>query len=56
MASTLGPWLENRTVLVAAHRLGLVGRVDRTLALAGGRLVDANGAPVPLREPIGARR
>jgi thiol reductant ABC exporter CydD subunit len=56
LAETLGPWLEGRTVLVAAHRLGLVGRVDRTLALAGGRLVDANGAPVPLREPIGARR
>lgn len=56
MASTLGPWLENRTVLVAAHRLGLVGRVDRTLALVGGRLVDTGPTGAPFAEPIGARR
>ncbi len=56
MASTLGPWLENRTVLVAAHRLGLGGRVDRTLALVGGRLVDTGPTGAPFAEPIGARR
>ena len=33
----LEPWLEGRTVVVAAHRSGLVGRVDRTLSLDGGR-------------------
>ena len=55
LAQTLGPWLESRTVLVAAHRLGLVGRVDRTLALVGGRLVPLGEADKLRREPIGAR-
>jgi ATP-binding cassette subfamily C protein LapB len=46
----LGPWLENRTVVVAAHRHGLVGRVDRTVTLVGGRIVEvANSAPGTLR-------
>ena len=40
----LTPWLEGRTVVMAAHRGGLVGRVDRTLTLVGGRLVET--APV----------
>jgi len=52
LAKTLGPWLESRTVLVAAHRVGLVGRVDRTVALVGGRLVEEEGEP--RLEPIGA--
>jgi ABC-type multidrug transport system fused ATPase/permease subunit len=55
LAETLGPWLESRTVLVAAHRLGVVGRVDRTLALAGGRLVGVDEADARLLEPIGGR-
>jgi thiol reductant ABC exporter CydD subunit len=55
LAQSLGPWLERRTVLVAAHRLGLVGRVDRTLTLIGGRLVKAGEADEPRLEPIGAR-
>ena len=55
LAETLGPWLESRTVLVAAHRLGVVGRVDRTLALAGGRLVRADEAEARFLEPIGGR-
>jgi ATP-binding cassette subfamily B protein len=55
LAETLGPWLENRTVIVAAHRLGLVGRVDRTLALVGGRLLRVDKADMPVFEPIGAR-
>jgi thiol reductant ABC exporter CydD subunit len=36
----LTPWLEGRTVVMAAHRGGLVGRVDRTLTLVAGRLVE----------------
>ena len=32
----LDPWLEERTVVVAAHRPELVGRVDRVLELAAG--------------------
>ncbi len=55
LAQTLGPWLESRTVLVAAHRLGLVGRVDRTLALVGGRLVQAGEADRLRLKAIGAR-
>ena len=35
----LEPWLEGRTVLMAAHRSGLVGRVDRTVTLVAGRAV-----------------
>ena len=56
LAETLGPWLESRTVLVAAHRLGLVGRVDRTLALVGGRLAGVDEADVLVFEPDGARQ
>lgn len=54
LAETLGPWLEGRTVVVAAHRLGMVARVDRALVLSGGRLFEAGGAPVSLRDPVGA--
>ena len=42
----LEPWLEGRTVLMAAHRGGLVGRVDRTVTLVGGRAVVVDGAGV----------
>jgi ABC-type multidrug transport system fused ATPase/permease subunit len=42
-------------VIVAAHRLGLVGRVDRTLALADGRLVGVDEAADPAFVPIGAK-
>ena len=52
---TLGPWLDSRTVLVAAHRRALVGRVDRTIDLVGGRLVPADEAGTCLLEPTGAR-
>jgi thiol reductant ABC exporter CydD subunit len=45
MRDALGPWLEGRTVVVAAHRRGLVGRVDRTVTLVGGRIVEVEGAP-----------
>jgi thiol reductant ABC exporter CydD subunit len=55
LRDALGPWLESRTVLVAAHRRALVGRVDRTVALVGGRLVPADEAGARLLEPIGAR-
>ena len=39
LRTLLAPWLEGRTVLMAAHRGGLVGRVDRTVTLIGGRVV-----------------
>jgi thiol reductant ABC exporter CydD subunit len=38
LRETLGPWLENRTVLLTAHRRGLLGRVDRIVELNGGHL------------------
>jgi thiol reductant ABC exporter CydD subunit len=40
LRTSLSPWLEDRTVVVAAHRHGLVGRVDRTLRLVGGHLIE----------------
>ena len=55
LAKTLGPWLESRTVIVAAHRLGLVGHVDRTLVLIGGRLFGSDDVGDPASVPIGAR-
>jgi len=54
LAETLGPWLESRTVLVAAHRLGMVGRVDRIAVLSAGHLVVGDGTDP--RQPIGASR
>jgi ABC-type bacteriocin/lantibiotic exporter with double-glycine peptidase domain len=49
LSESLGPWLDGRTVVLAAHRDGLVGRVDRTVTFVGGLLVEiANGShPVP---------
>ena len=44
LRTRLEPWLEGRTVVVAAHRGGLVARVDRTVTLVAGRLVDATAA------------
>ncbi len=37
LRSSLGPWLEPRTVLVAAHRPELVGRIDRVVTFGGER-------------------
>ena len=39
----LAPWLDGRTVVMAAHRGGLVGRVDRTVTLVAGRVVETAG-------------
>lgn len=36
---SLAPWLEGRTVVVAAHQRSLLDRVDRVVRVAGGRLV-----------------
>ncbi len=47
LRALLEPWLEGRTVLMAAHRGGLVGRVDRTVTLVAGRAVDTTTAGVP---------
>ena len=45
LRTALEPWLEGRTVVMAAHRGGLVGRVDRTVTLVAGRPVE----PAPAR-------
>ena len=34
LAAALAPWFDGRTVLVAAHRPALVGRIDRVVTLA----------------------
>ncbi len=52
LSASLGPFLEGRTVLIAAHRRGLVGRVDRVVTLAG---VERPRPPVPVAL-TGARR
>jgi thiol reductant ABC exporter CydD subunit len=39
LRALLAPWLEDRTVVMAAHRGGLVGRVDRTISLVAGHAV-----------------
>ena len=55
LGASLGPWLEGRTVVVAAHRRGLGGRVDRTVALVGGRLLHVPTTGTHLPAPIGVR-
>lgn len=35
LGDALAPWFEGRTVVVAAHRPQLVGRIDRTVAIGG---------------------
>jgi ABC-type bacteriocin/lantibiotic exporter with double-glycine peptidase domain len=40
LSQSLGPWLDSKTVVVAAHRGGLVGRVDRTVTFVGGHLIE----------------
>ena len=47
----LTPWLEGRTVVMAAHRDGLVGRVDRTVTLVAGRVVEAGPGPTTYSAP-----
>ncbi len=42
LRDTFGPWLESRTVLVAAHRPELVARLDRVVRLGTAALVDAD--------------
>ena len=42
LRSTLATWLDGRTVLVAAHRPELVGRIDRVVTL-GGEITGAEG-------------
>lgn len=52
LREALAPWLESRTVLVAAHRPELVGRIDRIVELpvAGGNGSTSTGT-VGLRSP-----
>lgn len=40
LRESLGPWLDQRTVVMAAHRGGLLRRIDRTVTLVGGHLVE----------------
>jgi thiol reductant ABC exporter CydD subunit len=54
LRDALGPWLDGRTVVVAAHRRGLVGRVDRTATLVGGQIVEVGSASPQGTRPIGA--
>jgi thiol reductant ABC exporter CydD subunit len=53
----LDPWLEGRTVLVAAHRTELVGRIDRVVALPGPE-EPGSGAAVdgPGPSPVGVKQ
>jgi ABC-type multidrug transport system fused ATPase/permease subunit len=51
LRASLGPWLDARTVLLAAHRTEIVARVDRLVALP--LPGPAETAPVP--GTIGAR-
>ena len=63
LRGALTPWLEGRTVVMAAHRGGIVGRVDRTIALVAGQTVPdgmpAVGTPEHdpdrVHDPHGAR-
>lgn len=43
LRASLGPWLESRTVLVAAHRPELVSRLDRVVRLSIGTLRPQRG-------------
>ncbi len=54
LRDALSPWLEGRTVVVAAHRSGLVGRVDRIVHLVGGHLVDMPGS-IDVRSAVAGR-
>jgi len=47
LRTLLAPWLEHRTVVMAAHRGGLVGRVDRTISLVGGHAVAMTAPSAP---------
>jgi thiol reductant ABC exporter CydD subunit len=47
LRETMGPWLDGRTVVIAAHRGELVGRVDRTMTFIDGRLIDAPAHSLP---------
>ena len=47
LRDALAPWLEGRTVVMAAHRGGLVGRVDRTVTLVAGQVVAAPTVAAP---------
>jgi ABC-type multidrug transport system fused ATPase/permease subunit len=47
LGRALAPWFEGRTVLVAAHRPGLVQRIDRVITLAPPDAGDDLGATPP---------
>lgn len=45
LREALGPWFDGRTVLVAAHRPELVGRIDRVVTLGVGTGDGGTGGP-----------
>jgi len=47
LSVSLAPHLDGRTVLVAAHRGGLMRRIDRVVTLSGGTLVPPGLEPIP---------
>jgi len=49
---SLGPWLEGRTVIVAAHRTELVERIDQVVRLGSGE----SGEDCDAARPLPARR
>ena len=53
LRAALEPWLDGRSVLVAAHRTELVSRIDRVVTLPGPDRPDADQAPAgrPVDEP-----
>ena len=55
IADALGRLVENRTVLLIAHRLRLAQRADRVVVLAAGRVVE-QGTPAELSAADGAYR
>ena len=55
IADALGRLVENRTVLLIAHRLRLARRADRVVVLAAGRVVE-QGKPAELSAADGAYR
>ncbi len=55
LSVSLAPHLDGRTVLVAAHRGGLVRRIDRVVTLSGGQLVPPGFEPT-VRDQAGSQQ
>jgi ATP-binding cassette subfamily C protein CydCD len=53
LRDALAPWLAGRTLVMAAHRGGLVGRVDRTITLLAGQTVAGTTVAEPSATILG---